>query len=92
MERADEEVVQVAQGVWLVDGGLPVEDLAELIGEDIDDTDWNTAAGLVLGLLGRVPHLGDEVIFAGHPLRVTGLRGRRITRLQVARKASTTDS
>ncbi len=67
---------------WSIDGSLPVEDLKELIGE-IPDGDWNTAGGLVMGLVGRVPAVGDEVELAGGRLRVEAIRGRRIIRLDV---------
>lgn len=80
---AGADVVELEGGRWLIDGAVPVEDLAEILGVEIDDTDWNTAAGLVLGVLGRIPHVGDEVTFENHVLRVTGVRGRRITRLQI---------
>ncbi len=82
-EQAD--VVHVGDDEWLIDGSLPVEDLSEIIDEDLDDTDWNTAAGLVLSLLGRLPHVGDEVTFGHHVLRVVSVRGRRITRIEVRR-------
>jgi CBS domain containing-hemolysin-like protein len=81
------DVADLGDGRWVIDGALPVEDLAEIVDEEIDDADWNTAAGLVLGLLGRLPRVGDQVIFAGHALRVVGVRGRRITRLEVTRAA-----
>jgi putative hemolysin len=78
-----EEVVQIEPGCWLVDGALPVEDLEEILGTEVDHGDWNTAAGLVLGLLGHVPRVGDLVEVADHDLRVTAVRGRRITRLEI---------
>jgi CBS domain containing-hemolysin-like protein len=67
------DVVLVGNDEWLIDGSLPVEDLSEIIDEDLDDTDWNTAAGLVLSLLGRLPHVGDEVTFGHHALRVVSV-------------------
>lgn len=79
----DAAVVRVGDDGWLIEGALPVEDLAEILDEDLDDSDWNTAAGLVLGLLGRLPEVGDEVVYEHHLLRVVSIRGRRITRLEV---------
>lgn len=86
--RADgtpEEITEVAEGEWIVSGTLPVEDLGRLIGVALVDDDWNTAAGLVLSELGEIPSMGDRVEFAGHQLKVVGLRGRRITRISVRR-------
>lgn len=76
--------VALPSGGWRVDGGLPVEDLAELIGEELPEGDWNTVAGLMMGLAGTMLELDDEVETAGHHLRVTAMRGRRITRIEVS--------
>jgi len=76
-------VTAVADRHWSVDGALPIEDLADLIDEELDDTEYNTVAGLVMHALGRIPHVGDEVATHHHVLRVTSVRGRRITRVEV---------
>lgn len=81
----DEAVVELAPGHWSIDALLPVEDLAELLDVDLGDADWNTAAGLVLTLLGRLPKVGDEVSRPPHVFRVVGMSGRRISRLEVRR-------
>ncbi|HEY5652421.1 MAG TPA: hemolysin family protein, partial [Acidimicrobiia bacterium] len=80
-----EEISQVSEHTWVVDGTLPVEDLGELMHRSLEDDDWNTAAGLIMAELGRLPRLGDQVDFEGHTLKVIGLRGRRITRIEVRR-------
>jgi CBS domain containing-hemolysin-like protein len=85
-EPSDRDVVPLGSGHWMIDAALPVTDLAELIAVDLDESEWTTAAGMVLGLLGRMPQLGDEAIQGKFTLRVVGLRGRRITRLEVIRR------
>ncbi|OFW64259.1 MAG: hypothetical protein A2135_01450 [Actinobacteria bacterium RBG_16_67_15] len=85
-EPGDSDVVPLGPGHWMIDAALPVTDLAELIGADLDESEWTTAAGMVLGLLGRMPQLGDEAVQGDFTLRVVGLRGRRITRLEVIRR------
>lgn len=80
-----EEISQVNEDTWVVDGTVPVEDLGELMNRELEDDDWNTAAGLLMAELGRVPRLGDLVTFEGHSLKVIGLRGRRVTRIEVRR-------
>lgn len=81
---AGRDIVAVAPGRWMIDGALPVADLADLIGAELDDSEWTTAAGMVLGLLGRMPQIGDRVTHGKVTLRVVGLRGRRITRLEIS--------
>ena len=77
------EIAEVAPGQWVIAGGLPVEDLGRLMHRRMRDDDWNTAAGLVLAELGRIPRLGDEIVVEGHRLKVIGMRSRRITRIEV---------
>jgi CBS domain containing-hemolysin-like protein len=80
-----EEISKVDSDTWVIDGTVPVEDLGELIDQDLEDDDWNTAAGLIMAELGRVPRLGDQITYEGHTLKVIGLRGRRVTRIEVRR-------
>lgn len=80
-------VVELAEGRWSVDGGLPVEDLADLLDIAEPEGEWNTAAGLVIGLLGRLPKIGDTVELDTARIRVSLVRGRRITRLEIEKLA-----
>lgn len=72
-------------GLWRVAGSLPVEDLAHEIGMDVPEGDWNTAAGLMLGVAGRLLAPGATVQVDGYTMRVRTVRGRRITRIEVER-------
>ncbi len=56
-----------------------------MTGATLPTGDWNTVAGLVMALAGALPELGDTVHTDGLDLRVAGLRGRRITRVEVSR-------
>lgn len=73
-------------GSWLVDGALGVDELAEHIGLHLPaDRDYETAAGLVLNQLGRLPELGETTTLDGWQFEVVDLDGRRIDRLVVRR-------
>jgi len=82
-DDVDEEFVPLGESGWSISGLLPVEDLEDLTGAHFGDGEWNTAAGLVVTHLGRLPDVGDEVSVAGCRLRVTATRGRRILRIEV---------
>ena len=84
-DPTSEEIAEVGPGQWVIDGGLPVEDLGRIMDRQMEDDDWNTAAGLILAELGRIPRLGDEVLYEGHRLKVIGMRARRVTRIEVTR-------
>jgi len=74
---------RLGAGRWSIPGRTLISDLSETLGLELPRGDWTTVAGLVMGLAGEVPQPGTE-IEAGHCLlRVTGLTGRRINRVEV---------
>jgi CBS domain containing-hemolysin-like protein len=56
---------------------LPVEDLAELFGVEIEAEDVETVGGLLAHALGRVPIAGSTATVAGLTLTAESLAGRR---------------
>jgi len=82
----EEPLVEAIEGGgYLVDGRLPVEDLAELVGIELPDEDWDTVGGLLLALAGRVPREGEAVEYRDLVLVAEKMQGRRIARVRVAR-------
>jgi CBS domain containing-hemolysin-like protein len=63
--------------------GIAVTDLAELIGADLDESGGPPPPVWCSACSGEMPQLGDEAVQGAFTLRVVGLRGRRITRLEV---------
>lgn len=86
-DRDEPDVAEVGEGVYRFDGKYSIADAAELLDVELPDEEWDTVAGLVLSLLGRIPAEGEEVSFAGHHFRVEEVRGRRIAKVLVSRLA-----
>ncbi|MDP3984824.1 MAG: transporter associated domain-containing protein, partial [Acidimicrobiia bacterium] len=72
-------------GSYLVDPRVDVAELADVTGVSLPDDEWDTVAGLVLGLAERVPEEGEEFEINGLMLRVTRLQGRRVAEVVVRR-------
>ena len=83
-DEVEDFVVSRGDGAWDVDARLPVEDLAELVGVEFPDEDWDTVGGLVLGLAERVPEDGEAFNYAGITLEVTRMQGRRVSEVVVS--------
>ena len=86
-DETDEEEIFISvrrDGGWDVDGRLPVEDLARLAGVDLPDEDWDTVAGLVMGLAERVPDEGEQFSHGPLTLTVTRMQGRRVSDVSVS--------
>ena len=70
----------------LVDAGLSIADFKDATGIELPDGDYETAAGYVIGCLGRIPEVGDSVDLDPRTrLEVADMVGMRITELRVDR-------
>jgi CBS domain containing-hemolysin-like protein len=86
-DETDEEETFISvrgDGGWDIDGRLPVDDLARLAGVDLPDEDWDTVAGLVMGLAERVPDEGEQFAHGPLTLTVTRMQGRRVADVSVS--------
>ena len=83
-DREDREFVHLPDGSYLVDGGMSIGDLNELLEIELPDEDWETVAGYVFGTLGHVPVKGESVESNGWRFAAEQLDGRRIRRVRVS--------
>jgi CBS domain containing-hemolysin-like protein len=88
----DEEAMiqKVADGVWVADPRVPVEEVEEALGTDFQLGDLaeeiDTLGGLVFTLVGRVPVRGELLAareFPGYEFEVLDADPRRIKRLRI---------
>jgi putative hemolysin len=92
-EELEYNIVERADGSWLVDGRVPVdefEDRTRIRGLR-DSGVYRTIAGFVLDRLGHLPKVGDFLVFRGHKFEVVDMDGRRIDQVLVS-PASDADS
>ena len=86
LPEAHEErpVRRLDDGALVIDGVTPAYELAECLGE-LPPGEFDTAGGMVLALLGRLPRAGERVGWKDWELEITEVSDRRVARL-VARK------
>jgi CBS domain containing-hemolysin-like protein len=68
-------------GELLMSGAFAISELNELYDLRLPEEDYTTVGGFVLGRLGRVARVDDEVTIRGGRLRVLQMDGRRVARL-----------
>ena len=89
--QSDAWATQREDGTWLLDGLMPVSELkARLDIDDLPEEDrgrYNTVAGLLMAVSGRLPTVGDRIEAAGWVFEVVDLDGKRIDKLLAARVA-----
>ena len=83
----DAWAVQRDDGSWLMDGLIPVPELKDRLGlKDLPEEDrgrYNTLAGMVMLLLGRLPKTADAVQWEGWRFEVVDLDGKRVDKVLV---------
>ena len=77
------EITELDDGGYLLDARMPVDDLADLVGVELPDEDWDTVGGLLLGLAGRVPLEGEVFEYDGLVFEAVRVQGRRIAEVRV---------
>ena len=87
-EDPEPEAVQRHDGSWLIAGWMPVDEMADQLGIKLESSrDYETAAGLVIAKLQRLPETGETCDIAGWRFEVVDLDGRRVDKLLVSRIA-----
>ncbi|MGZ8389778.1 MAG: hemolysin family protein [Rhodoplanes sp.] len=87
-EGLTEHAVQRADGSWLIAGGMPVDEMAEVLAVPIPQgRSYQTAAGFVLAQVGYLPRVGEMVDAFGWRFEIIDLDGRRIDKI-LARRIS----
>jgi CBS domain containing-hemolysin-like protein len=68
-----------------IDGLALIEEVNDALGLELQDPHYDTIAGYVLGKLGRIPEVGDEIKFDNISIKVDTMVGMRIERLVLTR-------
>jgi putative hemolysin len=89
-QQADDAwAVAREDGTWLMDGLIPVPELKDRLDlKELPDEDrgrYNTLAGMIMLLLGRLPRTADAVEWEGWRFEVVDLDGKRVDKVLVSR-------
>ena len=75
-------------GVAKIDGGMTIEDFADITGIELEDGPYETVAGYFLAHTGSMGSVGAVLHDAdGYDMTVTAVDGRRIATIEVRRRA-----
>ncbi len=76
-DRAVVDRVEVGPGVWRISARLPIDDLGDLFGIELEDDDVDTAGGLLTKELGHLAVSGERVTVSGLELTADRVEGKR---------------
>jgi len=69
---------------WHVDAATDVDDLESETGVALPDGDWHTVGGLVIGVAGRIPGVGEVFSFDGLTLTIRDAAPQRVGSVEAA--------
>lgn len=79
-------------GTWLLDGLIPIPEMKDVLQmKSVPDEDlgrYNTLAGMMMLLLGRLPREGDIAEWQGWRLEIVDMDGRRVDKVIAKRIAA----
>lgn len=76
-DRETPDVTHLGGGVFRVSARLPLDELGDLFGIELDDDEVDSAGGLLTKTFGRLPEAGSTVEVSGLKLRAERVEGRR---------------
>ena len=85
-DQEEPDIQRLPDGSALVNGLMPIENVNEAFDLRLADPNYETIAGYILGQIGRVAQVGDEVDAGSARLRVEAMDKLRIARVRLIRK------
>lgn len=81
----DEDIVEVEENIFTIDGTAFIEEVNELAGDIIPDGDYDTLGGFIISQLGFLPKDGDmnEVLFENLKFTILNVEDKRIGKVRV---------
>ncbi|MDB6055025.1 MAG: hypothetical protein JWN25_2548 [Verrucomicrobiales bacterium] len=83
-------ITKVQENCWEIAGELPLHDLSEIIGEELEEENVSTTSGWVTQKLGGFPKQHDKVRVGHFEIEVEEADGTTVSRLTMRKDASPT--
>ncbi len=91
LAAAEKEYEPINEYTFQVDGGMRIEDANEELGLELPEGDYETVAGFVLHLLGRIPRQGKQLKYQGLKMVVTKMKAHKIEEILMTKEKKKKD-
>lgn len=91
-DAAELGIEQLSENRYVVPGSLRIDEVADYVGLQLPEGDYETVAGFVIDRLGRIPKRRDSVRHNEWRLRVRSMQRRRVVRVLIEPATETEDA
>jgi putative hemolysin len=92
LAAVEKEYEAINEYTFQIDGGMRIEEANEEMGLKLPEGDYETVAGFVLHLLGRIPKTGEQLRYKGLKLVITKMRGLKIEEILLTKEKRSKES
>lgn len=82
-DKPKKDIIKEKDGSFIIKGQTPIDKVQKKMKFSIKGQGYTTIGGLVFGLLGRAPNIGDKVEISDVSFEVLRLNGERVTLLRL---------
>ncbi len=90
-DREEPPVIFEADGSYLFDGRIPLDDVQEILGTPLPLDEADSLGGFIYNELGHIPRVGETVRYGDLLFEVAEVSGRRIRKVRVREVAPSTE-
>lgn len=76
----------IDEKTFQVDGSMRIEEVNELLGLNIPEGEYETVAGFILFVLGRIPKQGEQLRTSGLRMAIVEMRGLKIEKVLISKE------
>jgi len=86
LAAVEKEYEVINEYTFQIDGGMRIEEANEEMDLELPEGDYETVAGFVLNLLGRIPKPNEQLRYKGLKLVITEMRGVKIEKILLTKE------
>jgi putative hemolysin len=90
--KAEKEYESINEYTFQIDGGMRIEEANEELGLELPEGDYETVAGFILHLMGRIPKQGKQLKYKGLKMVITKMKGHKIEEILLTKEKKKKDA
>ena len=91
LSAAEKDFESINEHTFQVDGGMRIDEANTAIGLGLPDGDYETVAGFILHLMGRIPKQGQQIKYRDLKIVITKMKGLKIEEVLITREKAHKD-